>query len=140
MEIKFDSLKELEMVANQILDYGKGVKVWQFDGQMGAGKTTLIKAICEKLDVVDNTSSPTFSLVNVYETKRGDEVYHFDFYRIDDEMEAVDIGCEDYFYSGNYCFIEWPEKIPSLLPEQNLKINIKLDEQNNRIISLSHYE
>lgn len=140
MEIRYDGLAELDAVAAQILEFGADMKVWQFDGQIGAGKTTLIKAICKRLGVLDNTSSPTFSLVNVYATNSGNEIYHFDFYRIKEEMEAVDIGSEDYFYSGNYCFVEWPEKIPSLLPQQNLKININLDGENKRIISLSRYE
>lgn len=137
MELTLNSLDTIGEVAKSIIEEGFQYKVWVFEGQMGAGKTTLIKAICEQLGIVDETSSPTFSLVNVYETGQGDEVYHFDFYRIKDEYEALDIGSDEYFYSGNHCFIEWPEKIPSLIPTKNLRISIKLGLNNSRIIRLT---
>ena len=91
-------------------------KTLLFYGQMGVGKTTLIKELCKSLGVLDNISSPTFSLVNEYQTAKNDKVYHFDFYRIEDEEEAYDIGIEDYFDSKNWCFVEWPENIVNLLP------------------------
>lgn len=103
---------------------------------MGAGKTTLIKEICKQLGVEDNISSPTFSLVNEYETKNGELAYHFDFYRITDEEEALDIGIEDYFYSGNWCFIEWPENVENLLPLDAVEIHITILEDGKRNIQL----
>jgi len=119
---------------------GKEKKSGCLRGRWELEKTTLIKAICTALGVIDETSSPTFALVNVYEDDTAHEYYHFDFYRIKDEMEALDIGCDEYFYSGNYCFLEWSEKIPSLIPPKNLKISINLDVHNNRLISISKHE
>ncbi|NVO04349.1 MAG: tRNA (adenosine(37)-N6)-threonylcarbamoyltransferase complex ATPase subunit type 1 TsaE, partial [Bacteroidetes bacterium] len=104
-------------------------KVIAFYGKMGAGKTTFIKAICLKLGVVDNISSPTFSIINEYKTSESETIYHFDFYRIKNISEAFDLGYEDYFYSNSFCFIEWPEKIEDLLPENCLKVSI--EEENN---------
>ncbi len=108
--------------------------VWLFYGDMGAGKTTLIKQFCNDIGVEDNVTSPTFSLVNEYQTHDGEIVYHFDFYRIDDEVEAEHIGFDEYVYSGNLCLIEWPEKIPNLLPETNLCITFKINSDNSRTI------
>jgi tRNA threonylcarbamoyladenosine biosynthesis protein TsaE len=108
--------------------------VWLFYGEMGAGKTTLIKNICRQFSVTDNVSSPTFSLVNEYNTENGQTIYHFDFYRIDDEEEAINIGFDEYIYSGNLCLIEWPEKIPNLLPLSNLCIIFKINSDNTRTI------
>ncbi len=107
---------------------------------MGAGKTTLIKAVCKELGVQDTVQSPTYGLVNEYVSPSAGKIYHFDFYRIKDETEAMDIGYEDYFYSGAYCFVEWPSKIPSLLPAIYLKISINLVSSNQRIIHLSKHE
>jgi tRNA threonylcarbamoyladenosine biosynthesis protein TsaE len=104
---------------------------------MGVGKTTLIKQLCKNLGVTENTSSPTFSIVNEYKTDRNQSVYHFDFYRIDNEQEALDFGYEDYFYSNSFCFIEWAEKIPNLIPVNHKVISIKIDDVNNRIISIA---
>ncbi len=140
MTINMSDESGLPKVAADIIDFAQDKKVWLFDGSMGAGKTTLIKAICDQMEVVDETSSPTFALVNVYENSAGEELYHFDFYRIDDEREAVDIGTDEYLYSGNYCFIEWSEKIPNLIPEEYLRISIKLGESNQRIVELSHHD
>lgn len=136
MELILNSLDDIGEVAKSIVEEGKEYNIWVFDGQMGAGKTTLIKAICIEMGILDDTSSPTFSLVNVYETEEGGELYHFDFYRIKDAYEALDIGSDEYFYSGNFCFIEWAEKIPSLIPAKNLRISIKLGSNNSRTISL----
>ena len=101
-------------------------KIWLFYGEMGSGKTTLIKAICQKLGVKDPTSSPTFSIINEYRSPGGEPIYHFDFYRLKNEQEALDIGCEEYFYSGNLCLVEWPERIKNLLPEGALRVEIKV--------------
>jgi len=140
MKIIIGSPHEIHGICQDLFEFAKEQTVWVFEGEMGAGKTTFIKAICRHLKVVDPVGSPTFSLVNVYENEQGEEVYHFDFYRIEKEMEAVDIGCDEYFYSGNYCFIEWAGRIPNLLPPKYLKISIKLDHENNRLIHLTHHE
>jgi tRNA threonylcarbamoyladenosine biosynthesis protein TsaE len=130
------AVNDLTKIAQQlIVDFGT-TKVVVFAGEMGAGKTTLIKQICKQLGVEEATTSPTFSIVNEYLTNNNQSIYHFDFYRIDDETEVFDLGYEDYFYGGAFCFIEWPEKIPNLLPETFVKVIIELDEQNNRLISV----
>jgi tRNA threonylcarbamoyladenosine biosynthesis protein TsaE len=103
---------------------------------MGNGKTTLIKQLCKKLGVSESTSSPTFSIVNEYKTDKNNTIYHFDFYRIKNESEVLDFGYEEYLYSGNYCFIEWPEKIPNMLPDDVVKVTINKDENNFRIIEV----
>jgi len=115
MEIQF-SLDEIYHVAQKILAK-KPHKVILFEGAMGVGKTTLIKALASKLGVKQTTSSPTFSLVNEYSALHDEKVFHFDMYRLKSELEALDMGIEEYLYSNNWCFIEWPEKIPNLLPE-----------------------
>lgn len=134
MTIEF-SLKQIAEVATQILAINPN-KIILFNGQMGAGKTTLINEIAKKLGVKDATGSPTFSLVNEYQTYDNQTIYHFDFYRLKSENEALDMGVEDYFYSGNYCFIEWSEKIPNLLPENHSKIEISVLENGNREIKI----
>lgn len=136
MELLLEDISDIDRVAREVIGFAGREKIWLFEGQMGAGKTTLIKAICKELEIVDETSSPTFSLVNVYENKQGEEFYHFDFYRVKNEMEALDIGSDEYFYSGNHCFIEWSEKIASLIPDKHIEISIKLGHNNSRIISL----
>lgn len=135
MKLVATSIADLELLAKHLVSLFDEHKVIAFYGEMGAGKTTLIKAICKALGSKDTVSSPTFSLVNDY--KYGDEkhIYHFDFYRLNKETEALDMGCEEYFYSGNYCFIEWPEKIQSLLPADCLSITIKVTDAE-RAISL----
>ena len=110
-------------------------KVFAFYGKMGAGKTTFIKAICEEMGVDDVITSPTFAIVNEYETSEEDTIYHFDFYRIKKIEEVYDMGYEEYFYSGNLCFIEWPELIEDLLPEDATKVTIKEAEDGSRVIS-----
>ena len=118
------TLENLSEVSKQILSHFPDSRVFALYGRMGAGKTTLIKELCRKLNVVDEVQSPTFSIINEYRTEGGDPVYHFDFYRIKKAEEAYDIGYEDYFYSGSYCFIEWPELIGDLLPEGTVKVCI----------------
>lgn len=123
MEITF-SLEEIQQTAKQILE--QNIKtVVLFHAGMGVGKTTLIKAIAKQLGVKDIASSPTFSIVNEYETEAGDTLYHFDLYRINSEEEAYDMGIDEYFYSGNLCLIEWPEKTPNLIPLDHTTITIK---------------
>jgi tRNA threonylcarbamoyladenosine biosynthesis protein TsaE len=134
------SLSEIDETAQYILKNGSGLKVLCFEGEMGAGKTTLIKAICKELNVVDEMSSPTFNIVNEYQDNNGSSVYHFDFYRIENTLEAVNIGTEEYFYSNDYCLIEWPDKVSALLPDQYLKININLVDQNQREISIALHD
>lgn len=111
-------------------------RVFAFYGKMGAGKTTFIKAICEALGVEDVVTSPTFAIVNEYKTPQG-AIFHFDFYRIKNLREAYDIGCEEYFYSGCPCFIEWPELVEELLPEDIVKVNIEVLDDDSRLITLS---
>lgn len=131
-----NSINDLENIAQELIKTAKENKIWAFYGEMGAGKTTFIKAICKVLNVrEDNVSSPTYSLVNEYLGK--DTIYHFDFYRLKNELEALDIGIEDYFYSGKLCLIEWPEKIPNLLPADFCKIEINVDANQNRHILLT---
>ncbi len=136
MEIVF-TIDELESVAQQIIAQ-QPARVILFHGEMGVGKTTLIKQLCKKLGVTEATSSPTFSLVNEYETITNQIVYHFDFYRLKNEMEALDMGADDYFYSGNWCFIEWAEKIPNLIPEEHAIITIKLVDDGKRHLTLTN--
>jgi tRNA threonylcarbamoyladenosine biosynthesis protein TsaE len=134
MEFRVSSISELESIAKKVLEYGEKQRVYLFYGEMGAGKTTFIKALCKVLGVDEVTSSPTFSIVNEYNSVEG-PVYHFDFYRLKQEGEAFDLGYEDYFYSGNYCFIEWPEKIPNLFPDSTIVVKIHVDNAEERLIS-----
>jgi tRNA threonylcarbamoyladenosine biosynthesis protein TsaE len=136
MEIVF-TIDKLELVAQQIIAQQPN-KVILFNGEMGVGKTTLIKQLCKELGVLDATSSPTFSLVNEYETTANQIVYHFDFYRLKNEMEALDMGADDYFYSENWCFIEWAEKIPNLIPEAHSVITIELLANGKRHLQLTN--
>lgn len=131
------NLGSLKKLAYQLPGLYGQEKVWLFFGDMGAGKTTLIKAIAEGLGVKEAMSSPTFSIINEYVTERGTKIFHFDFYRIRNEAEAYDIGVEEYFYSGSYCFIEWPEKIPSLIPPQHIAIRITSEDAEHRTIVIN---
>ena len=134
MEFEF-SLDEINIAVAELLAQNPQ-KVILFNGEMGAGKTTFIKELCSALGVDDPMSSPTFSLVNEYETKNGEIVYHFDVYRLKNESEALDMGIEDYLYSGNWCFIEWAEKIPNLIPEAHSSITIKVLSNGKRQLTL----
>ena len=125
---------ELGKVASELLNFTDGIRFFCLHGEMGAGKTTFIKALVKELKVNDTVSSPTFSIVNEYETVTGERIYHFDFYRIKSLEEVYDIGYENYFFSGNYCFIEWPEKIKSLLNFPKADI-FMLSDLNQRFIT-----
>ncbi|ABQ05928.1 tRNA (adenosine(37)-N6)-threonylcarbamoyltransferase complex ATPase subunit type 1 TsaE [Flavobacterium johnsoniae] len=135
MNIVF-SLDQIQEAAEQIIA-SKPKKIILFNGEMGVGKTTLIKQLCKSLGVEDATSSPTFSLVNEYYTSNNQIVYHFDFYRLNKETEALDMGVDDYLYSGNWCFIEWSEKIANLLPEETSTITIELLADGKRELKLN---
>jgi tRNA threonylcarbamoyladenosine biosynthesis protein TsaE len=134
MEIQF-KLDEINQVAQKIIAQ-KPHKVILFHGEMGAGKTTLIKALSKTLGVANATSSPTFSLVNEYEADNGDLVYHFDVYRLNSEAEAYDMGIDEYLYSGEWCFIEWAEKIPSLIPSEHSTVTLKVGKDGKRTLTL----
>jgi tRNA threonylcarbamoyladenosine biosynthesis protein TsaE len=136
-EIFCDSPGAMDAVAKKIIDFAGGLKVWSFEGEMGAGKTTLIKAICQILGVIDTVSSPTYSLVNEYASGPSNTIFHFDFYRINSESEALDLGFEDYLGSDQLCLIEWPSKVPSLLPDTRLNILIEVINANARKIIVS---
>lgn len=134
------TLSGLEEVAQAVATRTGDYKIWLFHGEMGSGKTTLIKMICRKLKVTDVMSSPTFSIVNEYETESRGKVFHFDFYRIRNEAEAFDIGAEEYFYSGNPCFIEWPEKVPGLIPATYGEVTVSIDSTTERTIAISLHD
>lgn len=133
--IKNYTLEELPAIAKEIIKSAKN-KVLLFYGEMGVGKTTLIKEIVKQLGSVDTVSSPTFSLVNEYHTVNGEKVYHFDFYRINNENEALDMGAEEYFYSDCWCLIEWPNKVENLLPLNSVTITITANSDQIRTIEL----
>jgi len=125
MTLSIASIGQIHQTANQFIQAVEGKTIFAFYGSMGAGKTSFIKAICEELGVKDVINSPTFAIINEYTLPDGNPIYHFDFYRIEKAEEAFDLGYEEYFYSGRYCFIEWPEMIESLLPPDCVKVYIK---------------
>lgn len=128
------SLKDLSDVAKELMAASNGMKVWLFEGEMGSGKTTLIKSICVLLGITDEPSSPTYSIINEYQANIGSSIFHFDFYRLEKESEAYDMGVEEYFDSGSYCFVEWPERVESLFPLHYLRIKITENSPTTRII------
>lgn len=133
-------MEELDQAALQIKRYAEDLKVWLFEGDLGAGKTTLIKRICDHFNVTDTVNSPSFSIVNEYRDDKGEKYYHLDFYRIKNEEEAMDIGAEEYIFSGNYCFIEWPSKVSSLLPDHYLSVSISQMPDGTRSLNLVKYD
>ena len=135
--IQIGDVNDLDDLAVDLIRFAGKNKVWAFFGEMGAGKTTFIRHICKQLGVVENVSSPTFALINEYHDRSGLPVFHFDFYRIKNVQEAVDIGCEEYFQSESICLIEWPEKILNLLPHPYVKVEILLESQQ-RVFTFSY--
>ncbi|MFD2285160.1 tRNA (adenosine(37)-N6)-threonylcarbamoyltransferase complex ATPase subunit type 1 TsaE [Pedobacter petrophilus] len=136
MEIAVNDLSNLPDAAAALLAFAGEQKIFIFDGDMGAGKTTFIKTFCRVLGVRDVVSSPTYSIVNEYDSANG-PVYHFDFYRIKDIQEAYDLGYEEYFYGGGICLIEWPERVAELLPEHLIKVEISIVDENRRVFNFS---
>lgn len=130
------TISEIHKAIEFITPYLQSHKVVLFDGPMGAGKTTLISALCKSLGSTDDLSSPTFSIVNEYQSNVG-VIYHFDFYRLKSIEEAFDFGLEEYLYSGNYCFLEWSEKVEALLPDSPLKISIEIIDEQTRLLNIS---
>jgi len=136
--IEIKNLSLLESAAKEFIKQTGNSAVFAFRGKMGAGKTTFIKAVCEALGVSETVNSPSFAIINVYESDTtGKTIYHFDFYRINSVQEAVNIGAEDYFNSGSLCFIEWPEKVESLLPVDTVWVDITEQEGGSRIVETS---
>jgi tRNA threonylcarbamoyladenosine biosynthesis protein TsaE len=129
--INIKSTAELPKVASALLDFAQGEKFFVFEGEMAAGKTTFIKSLCQVLGVNEVVSSPTFSIVNEYHSP-DDIIYHFDFYRLKNLNEAYDIGYEEYFYSKHYCLVEWPQKVTELLPEQYIKVELSIINDQER--------
>ena len=136
MEVNF-TLDKIEQAAAEFLHATKGYNVFAFYGEMGAGKTTFIHALCEAMGVTDIIGSPTFSIINQYKTKDGQSIYHIDLYRLKDEEEAFQAGVEDCLYSGNSCFVEWPDKAPGVFPENTLHINIEAIDTNTRKLKIN---
>ncbi len=134
--IEIDSLSQLDMVAREVINELNGRSVVLFRGGMGAGKTTLISRIAAALGSEDNVTSPTFALVNQYEGEGDCRIYHFDFYRIDSIDEVFDLGYEEYFYSGDLCLVEWPEKIEPLIPEDVMEVRITVADDDSRIFEI----
>jgi tRNA threonylcarbamoyladenosine biosynthesis protein TsaE len=128
------SLEDLGSVASELLCSFPGARIFAFYGEMGSGKTTLIREICKVLRSPDIPNSPSFAIINEYRTADGLFIYHFDFYRIRDLQEAYDLGYEDYFYSDHFCLIEWPEKIGQLLPANHVAVNLNYEAQGTRNI------
>ena len=131
---KIYTLQKLPQIAEELIETVSN-KTLLFYGDMGIGKTTLIKELIKQLDSDDVVSSPTFSLVNEYHSRKGEKIYHFDFYRIENENEALDIGIEDYFYDNDWCLIEWPEKVKNLLPLNAVEIHLSINDDETRSIT-----
>lgn len=134
------NLDAVSEVAKKLLGAAGECRVWLWQGEMGAGKTTMIKAVCQQLGVKGTMASPTFSIVNEYTTDRREAIYHFDFYRLKNENEALDIGVEEYLDSGAYCFLEWPDRISSLLPDRYFSIQLAHQSANSRTIEYHTHE
>jgi len=132
---QINALEELPQIAAEFLAAFRNERIFAFYGKMGAGKTTFIKALCRAMGSTDNITSPTFALVNEYDTVLPQRIYHFDFYRVKDMTEAMDLGFDDYIESGNYCFMEWPERIESLLPDQLVEVLLEETGPGKRLLT-----
>jgi len=137
MEIIIKDKKHLHSAAKELLKHFGENRIFAFYGSMGAGKTTIIKAICELLGAIDIISSPTFTLVNEYRTSTGDALFHIDFYRIKKQEEVFDFGIEEYLTGESYCFMEWPELIEEILPSETIRVKITVDDHEQRILAIS---
>jgi tRNA threonylcarbamoyladenosine biosynthesis protein TsaE len=136
MDLQFN-LSTIKEAVQSLWHKGKDTKVWVFHGEMGAGKTTLIHALCEELGVKQAISSPTFAIINEYNSPVAGTIYHMDWYRMRDEEEAIQAGIEDCLLSGNYCFVEWPEKAENILPEKVFSVYLKATDHENRSLTLN---
>ena len=136
MVFALENLSDLPAAAEKLMKFAGDEKIFLFKGDMGAGKTTFIKSLCKYAGIDENVTSPTFSIVNEYRSAET-RIYHFDFYRLKKQEEALDMGYEEYFYSGNYCFIEWPEKIESLLPQHYIRIDIQVYPDGKRSLTFT---
>lgn len=137
MKILIKDKNHLHSAVKKLLNYAGDNKIFAFYGSMGAGKTTIIKVICEELGAIDIASSPTFTLVNEYRTSTGESIYHIDFYRIKKQEEVFDFGVEEYLTGDSYCFMEWPELVEEILPPGTLNIRITVDENEQRTLEVS---
>jgi tRNA threonylcarbamoyladenosine biosynthesis protein TsaE len=136
MEILIKDKRHLPAAAKELLKHSADKKIFAFYGSMGAGKTTIIKAICKYLGAIDIVSSPTFTLVNEYKTSDGESLFHIDFYRIRKQEEVYDFGLEEYLTGDSYCFMEWPELVEELLPPETVRVKITTDNEEQRVLSL----
>jgi tRNA threonylcarbamoyladenosine biosynthesis protein TsaE len=136
MEILIKDKRHLPAAARELLNHSADKRIFAFYGSMGAGKTTIIKALCKHLGAIDIVSSPTFTLVNEYKTSGGESLFHIDFYRIKKQEEVYDFGLEEYLTGDSYCFMEWPELVEELLPEETVRVRITIDKDEQRVLSL----
>jgi tRNA threonylcarbamoyladenosine biosynthesis protein TsaE len=140
VEFRCKDLDDLDRIAGELIRMFPANRIFTLSGPMGSGKTTFIQALCRRLKVVDVVNSPTFSIVNEYLTNEGHSVFHFDLYRLRKAEELLDIGYEDYFYSGDYCFIEWPELAAELIPDESVHLDIKVEEpEQERLITVGSF-
>jgi len=133
---RIENLDEIQNTARSFLDHFRDKRIFAFYGPLGSGKTTFIKALCKELKVGDNVSSPSFSIINEYSSTGNGEIYHFDFYRLEKQEEVYDLGYEEYFYSEKICFIEWPDMVKDILPEETVHVRIQPDEASARVLKV----